>query len=81
MTPLVGIPAFTEFMKLVTDLKDEAVGNSVGFDTVASERNSLVAKGEVLSYLNILSVYEGEKDKQEQMLQFQQEQEAQQRAE
>lgn len=77
MTPLVGLPEFVNFMKLIEDMKDEAVGNSVGFETVASERNSLVAKGEVLTYLNILSVYEGEKDKQEQMFQFQQEQEAQ----
>lgn len=76
MIPLVGIPAFNDFMRLVSDLKDEAVGNSVGFDTVASERNSLVAKGEVLCYLNILTLYEGEKAKQAELLQFQQEQEA-----
>ena len=75
MSPLVGMTAFTDFMKLIYDLKDEAVGNSVGFETVASERNSLVAKGEVLSYLNIISVYEGQKEQQEQMLQFEQEQE------
>jgi hypothetical protein len=80
MTPLVGIPAFTEFMKLISDLKDEAVGNSVGFETVASERNSLVAKGEVMCYLNIITLYEGEMAKQAEMLQFQQDQEAQEHA-
>lgn len=77
MTPLVGIPAFNDFMQLISDLKDEAVGNSVGFETVASERNSLVSKGEVLTYINILSLYENEKAKQAELLQFQEEQAAQ----
>lgn len=77
MTPLVGIPAFNDFMRLISDLKDEAVGNSVGFETVASERNSLVAKGEVLTYINILQLYESEKAKQAELLQFQEEQAAQ----
>jgi hypothetical protein len=65
MTPLVGIPAFVEFMQLIKDLKDEAVANSVSFETSASERNSLVSKGEVLSYLNIIQTYEGELEQQE----------------
>ena len=74
MTPLVGIPAFVEFMALVKDLKDEAVANSVSFETSASERNSLVSKGEVLAYLNILNVYQGQVEQQEQLIKFEQEQ-------
>lgn len=60
MLPLVGQPAFTDFMAVIRDLKDEAVGNSVAFETVASERHCLVSKGEVLTYLNILGVYESQ---------------------
>ncbi len=78
MTPLVGIPAFVEFMVLVGDLKDEAVANSVSFETSASERNSLVSKGEVLAYLNILNVYQGQVEQQEQLIKFEQEQQTQQ---
>ena len=60
MTPLIAYPAFAEFMNIIRDLKDDAVSNSVSFETVASERNSLVSKGEVLAYLNILGVYESQ---------------------
>jgi len=60
--PLVGIPEFTEFMEIVRNLKDEAVANSLDFQTVASERNSLVSKGEVLCYLNVLNIYDGQKE-------------------
>lgn len=74
MQPMTGLPAFTDFMALITDLKDEAVANSVSFETSASERNSLVSKGEVLAYLNILNVYQGQKDQQEQLIKFDQEQ-------
>ena len=65
MTPLVGLPEFEKFMGLIADLKDEAVANSVSFETCASERNSLVSKGEVLAYLNIIQVYQGEVENQE----------------
>jgi len=60
--PLVGLPQFEEFVELLRDLKDEAVANSVSFETSASERNSLVAKGEILAYLNILGVCDGQKE-------------------
>lgn len=62
VAPLTGLPAFTDFVTVLRDLKDEAVANSVSFDTVANERNSLVAKGEVLAYLNILGVCDSQKE-------------------
>ncbi len=65
LVPLVGLPAFVDFMQLISDLKDEAVANSVSFETCASERNSLVSKGEVLTYLNILQAYDGQIEQQE----------------
>ncbi len=65
LTPLVGLPEFVKFMGLIADLKDEAVANSVSFETCASERNSLVSKGEVLAYLNIIQTYQGEVEQQE----------------
>lgn len=65
MQPLVGLPEFEKFMGLIEDLKNEAVANSVSFETCASERNSLVSKGEVLAYLNIIQVHHGELEQQE----------------
>ena len=62
MQPLVGIPQFNDFIEILRDMKDEAVANSVSFETAASERNSLVSKGEILAYLNILGVYDGQKE-------------------
>lgn len=76
LQPLVGIPQFNDFIEILRDLKDEAVANSVSFETAASERNSLVAKGEILAYLNILGVYDGQKEQFDAL----QEQQAEQRA-
>jgi len=60
--PLVGLPQWDAFVQVLRDLKEEAVANSVAFDTVANERNSLVAKGEVLCYLNILTVADSQRE-------------------
>jgi hypothetical protein len=67
ITPLVGLPQFADFMEIVRDLKDEAVAASVSFETVASERNSLVAKGEVMAWINLLAIYESQKEQFDRM--------------
>jgi hypothetical protein len=60
MIPLVGIPQFADFMALVTDLKNEAVAFSVDSDTVKSDRESLVVKGEIRCYINLENIYRGQ---------------------
>jgi hypothetical protein len=60
--PLTGLPQWDDFVEVLRDLKEEAVANSVNFDTVGSERKSLVSKGEVLCYINILGVCDSQKE-------------------
>jgi len=66
MTPLVGIPQFAEYIAMLGELKDEAVSYSVDSDTIKSERESLVVKGEIRAYLNQINIYKGELEQLEQ---------------
>ena len=65
--PLIGYPDFVDFMETIRQMKDEAVEFSVSFEGVATERQSLVSKGEVRTYLNILSIYDGQREQMEQV--------------
>lgn len=65
MTPLVGLPQFAAWIAMITELKDEAVAYSIDSETVKSERESLVVKGEIRTYLNIINTYKGEIEQQE----------------
>lgn len=60
MTPLVGLPQFQKWMELIGELKNEAVAFSVDSDTVKSERESLVVKGEIRTYINLENIYRSE---------------------
>lgn len=60
MTPLVGIPQFADYIEMLKELKDEAVAYSVDSDTVKSDRESLVVKGEIRAYLNQINIYRGQ---------------------
>ena len=66
MFPLIGDDRFLKFMEVLKELKDEAVEFSVSHDGVRDERVSLVSKGEVRTYLNILAVCESYKLQAEQ---------------
>lgn len=66
MSPLVGIPQFAEYIAMLGELKDEAVAYSVDSDTVKSDRESLVVKGEIRAYLNQIAIYKGEVEQLEQ---------------
>jgi len=66
MTPLVGIPQFESYIAMLGELKDEAVAYSVDSDTVKSDRESLVVKGEIRAYLNQINIYRGELEQLEQ---------------
>lgn len=78
MTPLVGIPQFATYIAMITELKDEAVSYSVDSDTVKSDRESLVVKGEIRAYLNQINIYKGELEQVEQQAKLEAEQRAQQ---
>jgi hypothetical protein len=65
MTPLVGLPQFASWIAMITELKDEAVAYSVDSETVKSDRESLVVKGEIRTYLNIINTFKGEVEQQE----------------
>jgi hypothetical protein len=78
MTPLVGIPQFADYITMLGELKDEAVSYSVDSDTVKSERESLVVKGEIRAYLNQINIYKGELEQLEQQIKAEAEQRQQQ---
>lgn len=57
MQPLSLLPEFQKFISQVQEMKDGAVQYMVNHTTVASERESLVAKGEVRAYLWIIETH------------------------
>ena len=72
MTPLCLLPEFEKFIHTVREMKDGAVEYMVNHQSVASERESLVAKGEVRAYLWILETYKAQKEQLEAQLREQQ---------
>lgn len=60
MSPLSTLPQFATYMGMMGELKDEAVSYSVDSETVKSERESLVVKGEIRAYLNLINIWKGE---------------------
>jgi len=62
MLPLCASPEFETFIEVVRLAKDEAVRLSIDFEGIKSERGSLVLKGEVRCYLNILDIYEAQRE-------------------
>jgi hypothetical protein len=62
MLPLCALPEFETFIEVVRLAKDEAVRLSIDFEGVKSERGSLVLKGEVRTYLNLLDIYEAQRE-------------------
>ena len=62
MQPLALLPEFEKFVETVKQMKDEAVAYMVNHTSVANERESLVAKGEVRAYLWIIQTHEAQKE-------------------
>ncbi len=62
MTPLCALPEFEKFIESVREMKDDAVSYMVNHTSVASERESLVAKGEVRAYLWIIQTFEAQRE-------------------
>jgi len=77
MTPMVALPQFANYIAVITELKDEAVAYSVDSDTVKSDRESLVVKGEIRAYLNQINIYKGELEQLEAQARAEAEQRAQ----
>ena len=72
MMPLCTYPEFEKFMEEVRQMKDDAVRYMVDHTSVASERESLVARGEVRAYLWLLETYRGQREQMEQRVAEQQ---------
>jgi len=68
MTPLVLLPAYEKWIEQVREMKDEAVRYMVDHTSVANERESLVARGEVRAYLWILETYKAQREQLEQQV-------------
>lgn len=62
MTPLCVLPEFEKFIETVKEMKDGAVQYMVNHTAVSSERESLVAKGEVRAYLWIIETYQAQRE-------------------
>lgn len=77
MTPLALLPAFQTWIELLRQTKDGAVQYMVDHTTVANERESLVAKGEVRAYLTIIQDYEAQRQQLEAQIKSEQEQRTQ----
>jgi hypothetical protein len=78
MTPLVNLPQFQAYIAMLGEMKDEAVSYWVDNETVKSERESLVAKGEIRAYMNQINIYNGEVHQLEEQAKFEAEQRVQQ---
>lgn len=78
MLPLCASPEFETFIEVVRLAKEEAVRLSVDFEGIKSERGSLVLKGEVRCYLNLLDIYEAQREQLEQQARAEAEQRNQQ---
>jgi len=76
MLPLCASPEFETFIEVVRLAKDEAVRLSIDFEGIKSERGSLVLKGEVRCYLNLLDIYEAQREQLEAQARHIQEQQA-----
>ena len=74
MAPLCGMSQFADYMVMLSELKDEAVAYSVDSDTVKSDRESLVVKGEIRAYLNQINIYRGQLEQLEAKAQHEEEQ-------
>jgi len=77
MQPLSLLPEFQKFIAQVEEMKDGAVQYMVNHMTVASERESLVAKGEVRAYLWIIETHRAQLEQYEAQIKFEAEQNAQ----
>lgn len=57
MASLIPNSNFTEFMRTVQELREQAVTYAVNHQTLADERKTIAALGEIAAYDDILAVY------------------------
>jgi len=62
ITPLAALPEFEKFIETVREMKDYTVQYWVHTDTVKSERESLLAKGEIRAYLWLIETQKAQKE-------------------